>query len=306
MFKDTSYALFRRLDFIQNTLREFSKNKNQSHITIADIGCGTGELLTLPLSLQLRDIATIYAYEPEAKSFSRLIQQVKSLDIDNIQPVQDISMLLDRKYDAIIISEVLEHVENPINFLQEFRKMINENGIMMITTPNGYGIFELETMIFNTLDIIGVIPLLKNMRRKLNPSRWNAVRQAQSDTLAISPHINFFSLKELYFVIHEAGLSLTRIEGRNFAAGPFSDKIIDKSSYLIKINSFLGKILPIRLATDWMLVAEIIESRPDRLNLPRHPFKIGLFHQIYTSYKKWLNLSIARRNANQTNNFLFH
>ena len=70
MLRDTSYALVRRLDFIEGALREYSNQRGISKINIADIGCGTGELLTLPLAVRLGSTASIYAYEPEAESYA--------------------------------------------------------------------------------------------------------------------------------------------------------------------------------------------------------------------------------------------
>ena len=301
MLRDTSYALVRRLDFIENALREHVRKRDLSRVTIADIGCGTGELLTLPLALRLGNIATIFAYEPEAASYAQLCQQIRDLNINNVHPVQYENLIHEQTYDAIIISEVLEHVGEPIDFLKAFKMLLTDHGIMLITTPNGYGIFELETLIFNSLDMLGIIPFLKNVRSRLNPSKWKSTQPTHMDTLAISPHVNFFSLPELYYILQEVGLSVLRIEGRNFAAGPFSDKVIDQSNYLITLNSNLGKILPLRLATDWMLIAKRTETLPQGNNAKNQPPKLNPLQKIYTSYKRWLNLYLSERVRKQRN-----
>jgi SAM-dependent methyltransferase len=295
MIKDTSYALVRRLEFIENALHEYAKKRDFSQIMVADIGCGTGGLLTIPLAQKLGSSAIIYAYEPEFQSYSHLRQTVQELDLDNVQPLQDTDLLQTQKYDAIIISEVIEHVQNPINFLSDFKKLLKPLGLMIITTPNGYGIFEIEVMLFNSLDLIGVIPLLKAVKTKFNRRRGTTTKPAHADTLAISPHINFFSLAELHHILQAAGLFLKRIEGRNFAAGPFSDRIIDKSRVLIEWNSYLGKILPLKLATDWMVVAENRETQSSSTKPQYSEVKLNLFQKVYTRYKRWLNLYLVSR-----------
>ena len=295
MLRDTSYALVRRLNFIESALREYSEQRGISKIIIADIGCGTGELLTLPLSLKLGNTASIYAYEPEAESYAHLCHQIGVWGIDNIHPIQQIELLQIRTYDAIIVSEVIEHVQDPIGFLKNFRTLLKEFGVMIITTPNGYGIFEIETLVFNSLDLIGVIPFLKSLRRRLTRSLAIPIKPANADTLAISPHINFFTLRELYLVVREAGLSLIKIEGRNLAAGPFSDKIIDKNNYLIELNSRLGKTLPLVLAADWMLIAENKEISTQNNKPSQNRRNSNVLQNIYTKYKRWLNLSLSRR-----------
>ncbi len=295
MLRDTSYALVRRLNFIESALREYSNQRGISKIIIADIGCGTGELLTLPLSLKLGNTASIYAYEPEAESYAHLCQQIEDLGIDNIYPIQQIELLQIRTYDAIIVSEVIEHVQDPIGFLKNFRKLLKKLGVMIITTPNGYGIFEIETLLFNSLDLIGVIPFLRSVKRRFTRSLAIPIKPAHADTLAISPHINFFTLGELYLVLREVGLTLIKIEGRNLAAGPFSDRIIDKSNYLIELNSRLGKTLPLVLVADWMLIAENKEISSQNNKPYQNKRNSNLLQNIYTKYKRWLNLSLSRR-----------
>ena len=96
-------------------------------------------------------------------------------------------------------------------------------------------------------------------------------------------------------MLREVGLSLLKIEGRNLAAGPFSDRIIDKSNYLIELNSRLGKTLPLVLAADWMLIAENREISSQNTKPYQNKRNSNLLQNIYTKYKRWLNLSLSRR-----------
>lgn len=40
------------------------------------------------------------------------------------------------KFDTIILTEVIEHITNPISFLEALLKLLNKNGKLIITTPN--------------------------------------------------------------------------------------------------------------------------------------------------------------------------
>ncbi len=42
----------------------------------------------------------------------------------------------DEKFDAVIAIEVIEHLENPFDFVRECRKLLTSNGILIVTTPN--------------------------------------------------------------------------------------------------------------------------------------------------------------------------
>ena len=42
----------------------------------------------------------------------------------------------DNKYDRIVMADVIEHVDNPVSFLQEYAAYLAADGRMLITTPN--------------------------------------------------------------------------------------------------------------------------------------------------------------------------
>ncbi len=50
--------------------------------------------------------------------------------------------------DAIYCGELLEHLENPIKFLRECRKVLINNGIIVLSTPNPHSIYETFLTIF--------------------------------------------------------------------------------------------------------------------------------------------------------------
>ena len=41
-----------------------------------------------------------------------------------------------KEYDALMVSEVIEHLDNPRHFLSECRAILKEGGIVVVTTPN--------------------------------------------------------------------------------------------------------------------------------------------------------------------------
>lgn len=294
MLKDTSYAIGRRLFFIEKALREMHDEQNLSSLIVADIGCGTGEFLTLPLAIHLGKNVKIYAYEPEDLSFRSLSNSIEKLGLQNIYPIQNKGLLEDKKYDAVIISEVIEHVSEPIKFLVELTQSLNDNGIMIITSPNGYGLFEMERLVFDTLDLVGVIPTLRIIKRSFSPAR-SKLKSPYSDTLAISPHINFFTLRDFYRILFEAGLSLKKFEGKHLTAGPFSDRIINRSEKLIKLNAYLGEKLPLQFVSGWMVVTEKIKEPKVGSESPSLKSHINIIKRIYSGYKRWMNLKLADR-----------
>jgi 2-polyprenyl-3-methyl-5-hydroxy-6-metoxy-1,4-benzoquinol methylase len=45
-------------------------------------------------------------------------------------------MKIENKFDVILILDVIEHVNNPIEFLKDYTKFLKEDGKIIITTPN--------------------------------------------------------------------------------------------------------------------------------------------------------------------------
>lgn len=94
--------------------------------SIVDIGCGKGTLLGILnqlgfYELQGRDISD-YGINHNFK--------YRSIDCNG-----EFS-LGDEKFDILVSSEVIEHLENPRNFFRESFKMLKAGGHLIFSTPN--------------------------------------------------------------------------------------------------------------------------------------------------------------------------
>ena len=98
--------------------------------TVIEIGCGVGDILSrldkgiltgMDISQYILDIA-----KKKYKSIKFINGNAENLPVEISQ----------NKYDKIICSEVLEHVENPVNVLKEIKKISKDNSIIVISIPN--------------------------------------------------------------------------------------------------------------------------------------------------------------------------
>jgi len=73
----------------------------------------------------------------------------------------------------------------------------------VVTIPNGYGPFETMSLIEHLFTLGGVLPLLRRIKHLIvgKPK----IDSTQALTLAISPHINFFSLAAMRTLLRDAG-----------------------------------------------------------------------------------------------------
>src|SRR5262249_16605180 len=55
------------------------------------------------------------------------------------------------RFDAVVASEVLEHIGDPAAFLGLLGRCLRRNGLLILTVPNGYGPFEIDSHLYEAL-----------------------------------------------------------------------------------------------------------------------------------------------------------
>lgn len=59
---------------------------------------------------------------------------------------------LNKKFDVVFAGELIEHLSNPGLFLQQSKKHLRENGLVLVTTPNTFYLPRLMGCVWNTYD----------------------------------------------------------------------------------------------------------------------------------------------------------
>ncbi len=95
---------------------------------LLDIGCGNGDFLINAKEMGWK----ASGLEPDPAAV--VIARGRGLDVSvgTIDALDDLSAC----YDAVTISHVIEHVYQPREFLQAVNRLLKENGIVYIDTPN--------------------------------------------------------------------------------------------------------------------------------------------------------------------------
>ena len=127
-----------RIKFIKEKLiKHFKidrKTKNPlSKLKILDIGCGGG-LLCEPLSRLGGEVTGIDASKQNIE-IAKLHAEEMNLNINylHLSPEQ---LKFEKKFDAILNMEVVEHVSNVNLFIQNCSELIKKKGIMFVATIN--------------------------------------------------------------------------------------------------------------------------------------------------------------------------
>lgn len=243
--EETTYGDGRRLEFLRRVI-EIAQPR-----LVLDIGCGTGMRVTRPLAEAFPAIRFL-GTDPDRESIAWASDNNR--DLVNLSFACLGNALPDERFDLVIASEVIEHVYEPMTFLSDIRGRLSEMGRIVLTLPNGYGPSEFMALIECVLHLSGIQLVLRRLKYLLL-GRSMPVAPADRDTLAISPHVNFFSFREIVRLFNEAGLRVAQAANRSILCGYILDDLIS-GSHLIALNVRLADQMPTWCVSDWMFELE--------------------------------------------------
>jgi 2-polyprenyl-6-hydroxyphenyl methylase / 3-demethylubiquinone-9 3-methyltransferase len=120
-----------RLGFIREEIEEIL-DKSIQNLDIIDVGCGGG-LVTEPLA---RLGANIVGLEAEDKIVDVALQHAmeQGLQIDYVcSAVEEYQA---KKFDVVLALEIVEHVSDVSLFLESCANLLNDNGVLIVSTLN--------------------------------------------------------------------------------------------------------------------------------------------------------------------------
>ncbi len=267
---ENSYGIVKRFEFIARIIEQTRPRR------VLDIGCGTGANLTAPLARRFADVEFVGIDSDRASiEHARQAGPTQNTRYHVEASEEDLGC-----FDLVIASEVIEHVQAPDEFLGFLLRRIPPGGRVVLTLPNGLGPFELASLVETLMHLTGVYAVLRWCKRKILglPPPQTAV-----DSFAISPHINFFSYREISEVIESAGFEIVETRSRTLFAGLGFDHLIT-SERLVAWNASIADRLPARLASGWMFLL-----RPGSASASRKPYQRGIYARLrrYLNEKRW-------------------
>ncbi len=135
MFKDYTFEqrvfeLKRYLFFLFLVQKSFKKQKT---IKILDLGCGDGYLLNL---LKQSGYKNLYGVDISKTRVKRALELTKLPNKHIVASLGEKTPFLPNFFDVIICSEVMEHIPKPDLLLKEIHRLLKDEGMFIISTPN--------------------------------------------------------------------------------------------------------------------------------------------------------------------------
>ncbi len=204
---------------------------------------GTGKKI-----LNLGGIAKVERNKIEAKNN-------KVVDVDFFDRGSDIIANLehgipqkDSSYDVVIAGEIIEHMTNPIFFVVECHRVLKNNGIFILTTPNICGLKSRIYMIFGKL-----------------PSNCAS---------AYSSHLKDFNVPLLKKIVLECGFNIKDEDTKIISLSP--NRLIKREFSLyfpFNIGNFADNIF-------------IMAEKKEKINLSKETERGLEYYKRLTGYRK--------------------
>jgi len=237
----------KRIDFIT----DFLKSSLPANASVLDVGCGNGVIS--------RHLGRFGFRVTGIDVSEKAIEKAQSLNqFSNVKfMVKSAEDLIAEgiRYDAIICSEVLEHLNDPDALLDVLNKSLSRNGKLIITVPNGNG--PRESLVTKPVLKLRnknnwLWKLIINTKKRLGYDGTTV--QSDADNL---DHIQFFSKKDIQRLSLRHNLKIIRFGKANFVEDVFPFSFFAKRIKVLQtLDCRLADLLPYYFTGGFFFVCE--------------------------------------------------
>ena len=233
---------FNRLRYIYEEI----ENSKKSPKNVLDVGCGTGNI-TIPLGL----IEDSNIMGLDFNNDNILVCEERNT-FDNVKLIhKDLTLFDIAEYDYLILTEVLEHIPDYQPILDYIGMNLKTEGKLILTIPNGFGMFEFSQVPMYFLRKIGLNGFIGKVKKLVGKKEPYATNQEED------PHVNFFTIRSFKKALEKAGMKITNHEGAYVFASIFETYLpFVPLAGIAKIDNKLAQILPKFMTSGWLFTIE--------------------------------------------------
>jgi len=238
----------KKLRFVYRAVEDLAAERRVSaaDLSILEIACGVGGI-TLPLA---RLGARVRALDIDRGDVERLVARARELRFHDLTAAVEDAFTFrhDERYDVIVASEVMEHVLDPDALLDNIVRHLSPDGLVIITTPNGFGPWELSNY----------------ARPHHVMRRWNWLRRALGKApyaAGTGPdHCQHYTRGRLLAMFQRHGLDVQRFMNSDFMLT--ISKHMRRHPTLGAFDADFANLVPHWMASGWYVALRL--TRPER------------------------------------------
>jgi 2-polyprenyl-3-methyl-5-hydroxy-6-metoxy-1,4-benzoquinol methylase len=223
---------FKRLDFIVNTIKEL----NKPDLKILDIGCGNGNI-SLALGSLGYNVTGVDIDQTSIEN-ARKLNTFKNVKFDLLDAN---AFNVKEEFDAIVCSEVLEHLDKPEDLVKSIFCILKKEGVLIATVPNGWGPREvIITKPMQWLHKNKMDSLMLKFKKALGYS--NHTLQSSNPDLT---HVQFFTARKFKNILENAGFKTLKWRNADFVERVFPYSFLTRRIYALqKLDCALADYIP--------------------------------------------------------------
>jgi SAM-dependent methyltransferase len=248
--EENLWGYAKRLRFVREAIQSEFGLRPPTSVRILDVGCGNGSLLAIPLARCGFDVTGIDLHAPSIAHACRIAENIPHARF--MEGV--VTDLVSPAFDVVILSEVLEHVEDPQALLRASAACLKPGGIVIITVPNGYGEFEIDWWIFRNFHLEAVINFLRRFRRRSSTPKNDTPAELPSTDNSSCGHVQFYRRGRLKKIFRQCSLTVAKESAGPFICGAIVCYTFARSRRFIEWNVRIADKLPLFLVSSWYFV----------------------------------------------------
>jgi 2-polyprenyl-3-methyl-5-hydroxy-6-metoxy-1,4-benzoquinol methylase len=222
-------------------------------LRILDVGCGNGYAVTRFLAHPADRVLGIDMHEPSIRYAKQHFEE-PGLEFQ-VQRVEKLSSQ-DRLFDVVVFADILEHVEQPEELLQSALHLLEPDGRVLVTIPNGYGPFEVESAFSRQTIGKALLRLIDLAVALINKfilrGFWSKIATPPALPYNLeSEHIQFFTRKAFLKIAQNAGFTVVSSHNLSLFSGPFTNYFFAPFESFCHWNSRIAERLPSAWVSAW-------------------------------------------------------
>lgn len=244
----------KKLLFFLRSLEEFRARSGlgRAEVRVVEVGCSNGRNIALPLAEQGYQVTGVDIHEPSIAyaSAQNTFPNVRFI----CQDFTDFAS--DEFFDVVVLSDILEHVEDPLHIIRTATKHLAPGGMVLVCIPNGYGPYENEQRFLRVTRLDRLIGQIIRLGKRLVQRRVEKQAEYNYD----SGHVQFFRLKDIESLAAAAGLRIEERRNGALFGGGATYYLGLLMTFIVTPSLWLADRLPPQWVSTWYFRLEIADG----------------------------------------------